>query len=215
MQRKRNTSTRASSHSKTEFIQEAHFQSAAVPEFSGVGSTALPVAAAAEALISAVLFGCLPASTLPRSSAPSSIARRSVCTSPMTCPVLHSWTLSRPVTFPSILPRTITSRALTSAFTCPLGPTVRQLLVVRLSFPSTTPSTNRSSLPVSSPLIFIPWLMHAAARDDVGSAPDSEGALAGTGLNELAELGAVGRLLGTTSDFASSFFHIGHLDIEN
>jgi hypothetical protein len=63
-------------------------------------------------------------------------------------------------------------------------------------------------------LIFIPWLMHAAARDDVGSAPDKEGALA-AGLNELAVLGAVGRLAGTTSGFASSFFHIGHLDIEN
>src|SRR5258708_5021714 len=143
------------------------------------------------------------------------MANRSVCTSPVTWPVLQSCTLSRPVTFPSILPRTITSRALTSAFTCPLGPTVRQLLVVRLSFPSTTPSTKRSSLPVSSPLIFIPWLMHAAAREDVGSAPDGVGALAGAGLNELAGVGAAGRLLGTTSGLASSFFHIGHLDSGN
>jgi hypothetical protein len=57
--------------------------------------------------------------------------------------------------------------------------------------------------------------MHAAARDDVGSAPDREAALLGAGLNELTGLGAVGRLLGTTSDFASSFFHIGHLDSGN
>src|SRR5213596_1466674 len=74
-------------HAKTQFIQKAHRQLAAVPGLKGVASATLPVAdavadvdadaVAAEALISAVWFGCLPASTLPRSSAPSSIDRRS------------------------------------------------------------------------------------------------------------------------------------------
>ncbi len=113
----------------------------------------------------------------------------------------------------------MTSRALTSAFTLPFGPMVRQLFVVRLSFPSTTPSTKRSSLPITSPLILIPWLMHAAARDEVGSAPDSEGALARTVLDEVAEFtgGATGgaALPEIPSGFESSFFHIRHLAIEN
>src|SRR5216683_4183629 len=103
------------------------------------------------------------------------------------------------MTFPSIFPRTITSRASTSAFTCPFGPTVRQLLVVRLSFPSTTPSTKRSSLPVTSPLILIPWLMHAAARDGVGSAPDAEGVLAVAVLDGVAEIAGAAGLLETPS----------------
>src|SRR5467141_4782924 len=181
MEREGNAATRPVPDSETQFMEKAHFQFAAVPELNGVVSAALLVAdaVAADALISGFLVACLPASTLPRKSAPSSIARRSVCTSPVTWPVLHSCTLSRPVTFPSIFPRTITSRASTSAFTCPFGPMVRQQFVVRLSFPSTTPSTNRSSLPVTSPLILIPWLMHAAACDEVGSAPDGEGVLAG------------------------------------
>jgi hypothetical protein len=107
------------------------------------------------------------------------------------------------------------SRATTSAFTLPFGPMVRQLFVVRLSFPSTTPSTNRSSLPVTSPLILIPWLMHAAARDEVGSAPDCEGVIAGTALDEVAEFAGGAGLPETPSGFESSFFHIRHLDIEN
>src|SRR5437660_7096926 len=214
-------------HAKAQFIQKAHRQLAAVPGLRDVDvvSATLPVAGAvadadvdavaADALISAVLFGCLPASTLPRSRAPSSIARRSVCTSPVTWPVLHSCTLSRPVTFPSIFPRTITSRASTSAFTCPFGPMVRQLFVVRLSFPSTTPSTKRSSLPMTSPLILIPWLMHAAARDGIGSATDTEGALVRAVLGEVAEFAGAAVLPEIPSGFGSSFFHIRHLDIEN
>src|SRR5229473_2028389 len=210
-----NAATRPIPHSETQFMQEAHCQSAADPEFREVVSADLPVAAAAEALTSGVLLAGLPASTLPRKSAPSSIARRSVCTSPVTWPVLQSCTLSRPVTFPSIFPRTITSRASTSAFTCPFGPMVRQQFVVRLSFPSTTPSTNRSSLPVTSPLILIPWLMHAAACDEVGSAPDGEGVLEVAGLGEVAVLAGVAGFPEIPSGFESSFFHIRHLDIEN
>src|SRR5438876_8358340 len=58
--------------------------------------------------------------------------------------------------FPSTLPRTIISRALRSAFTFPFGPTVKQQFEVRFSFPSTKPSTKRSSVPVTSPLTRIP-----------------------------------------------------------
>src|SRR6266704_1468616 len=206
---------RPARHSKAQFVQDAHCQLATVPEFNDVVSTDLDEAAAADALTSTGLFGCLPASTFPRNSAPSSMANRSVCTSPVTWPVLQSCTLSRPVTFPSIFPLTITSRALTSAFTCPFGPTVRQLFVVRLSFPSTMPSTKRSSLPVTSPLILIPWLMHAAARDEVGTAPDTEGMLEVVGLEEVAEIAGAAGLPETPSGFESSFFHICHLDIEN
>jgi len=86
---------------------------------------------------------------------------------------------------------------------------------VRLSFPSTTPSTKRSSLPVTSPLILIPWLMHAATRDEVGSAPETEGVLAVAVLEEVAEFAGVAELPETPSGFKSSFFHTGHLDIEN
>src|SRR5437762_3101865 len=97
--------------------------------------------------------------------------------------------------------------------TCPFGPTVRQLFVVRLSFPSTMPSTKRSSLPVTSPLIRIPWLIHAAARDE--GARELEGVLAVAGLDEVAEFTGIAELPVTPSGFASSFFHISHLDIEN
>src|SRR5216683_5644847 len=97
MERQGNATARPVPHSEAQFVQKTHFQfAAAVPEFNAVGvvSAALPVAAAvaADALISGVLLGCgcLPASTLPRNSAPSSIAKRSVSTSPVTCPVLHS-----------------------------------------------------------------------------------------------------------------------------
>src|SRR5258708_39284410 len=109
----------------------------------------------------------------------------------------------------------MTSRAITSAFTLPFGPMVKQLFVVRLSFPSTTPSTKRSSLPVTSPLILIPWLMHAAAGDKLGSPPDGEGVLAGGLLDEMAEISGGAGVPGTPSSFQSSFFHLIHLHIEN
>jgi hypothetical protein len=57
--------------------------------------------------------------------------------------------------------------------------------------------------------------MHAAARDEDGSAPDSEGALAGAVLDEVAEFAGGAALPEIPSGFESSFFHIGHLDIEN
>src|SRR5260370_11028502 len=214
MHRQRSAAARTASRTDAKFVQETHSQSAAVPEVKGADSEDLLVALAAEALISGTLFNGFPASTLPRSNAPSSMARRSVCTSPVTCPVLHSCTLSRPVTLPSIFPRTMTSRAFTSAFTFPFGPMVR-LPFVKLSFPSTIPSTKRSSLPVTSPLILIPWLMHAAARGEVGGAPENAGALAGALLDGNAGLEGTGLFPETPSGLESSFFHIIHLDIEN
>jgi len=57
--------------------------------------------------------------------------------------------------------------------------------------------------------------MHAAARDEVGSAPDSEGVVTLAVLLEVAELVGIAGLPETPSGFESSFFHIGHLDIEN
>src|SRR5258707_7215252 len=109
----------------------------------------------------------------------------------------------------------MTSRATTSAFTLPFGPMGRQLFVVSLSFPSTTPSRKRSSLPVTSPLILIPWLMHAAAGDELGSPPDSEGVLAGALLGELAEITGGAGVPENPSRFGTSFFHNQHLHIEN
>src|SRR5438093_3328683 len=108
----------------------------------------------------------------------------------------------------------MTSRATTSAFTFPFGPTVKQLFVVRLSFPSTMPSTKRSSLPVTSPLILIPWLMHAAARGEVGSAPEVEVVVEAV-LDSVAGLAETAEMPETSSGFESSFFLITHLDIEN
>jgi hypothetical protein len=57
--------------------------------------------------------------------------------------------------------------------------------------------------------------MHAAARDEVGRALEIEGVLAAAEFDEVAEFTGVAELLLTPSGFASSFFHIAHLDIEN
>jgi len=56
--------------------------------------------------------------------------------------------------------------------------------------------------------------MHAAARDEAGTAPDSEGLFAGGVLDGVTEF-AGARVAGDLSGFESSFFHIAHLDIEN
>src|SRR5216683_835192 len=100
-----------------------------------------------------------------------------------------------------------------SAFTFPFGPTVT-LPLPKSSFPSTVPSTNRSSLPVISPLILIPWAMHAEARGDTGSAEDNTepeaGPLLGLGCGTLAAEGTGAG--GTPCGFTSSFLHMRHLD---
>src|SRR5258706_2409293 len=106
-----------------------------------------------------------------------------------------------------------------SAFTFPFGPTVTVPLPIS-SFPSTVPSTNRSSFPVISPLILIPWAMHAAARSETGSEEDAaeeEGAtedvageLLGLGCGKLAAAGA--GACGAPCGFTSSFLHMRHLD---
>jgi hypothetical protein len=64
-------------------------------------------------------------------------------------------------------------------------------------------------------LILIPWLMHAAARDEAGTAPDGEGLFAGGVLDGVRDFAGAARLPETRSGFESSFFHIEHLDIEN
>src|SRR5450432_657347 len=111
-------------------------------------------------------------------------------------------------------PRTMTSRATTSALTIPLGPMVK-LPLARLSLPSTNPSTKRSSLPVTSPLIRIPWLMEAVAPDETGARTGVTcGGLAGALPNVGALTGELG-LSGVPCGFASSFFHMKHLDRQN
>jgi hypothetical protein len=64
-------------------------------------------------------------------------------------------------------------------------------------------------------LILIPWLIHAAAREEIGRALDTVGVLAVAGLDELTEIAGVAEFPDTASGFESSFFHISHLDIEN
>jgi hypothetical protein len=57
--------------------------------------------------------------------------------------------------------------------------------------------------------------MHAATRDELGGALEIAGVLAVAELDKVAEFTGVAELLETPSGFASSFFHIWHLDIEN
>src|SRR6266702_1618516 len=157
-----------------------------------------------------------PASTLPRSKAPSSIASRSVRTSPVTRPEFHNCTRSVPSIFPSSCPRTTTSRADTSAFTLPFGPMVT-LALPKSNLPSKAPSINRSSLPVISPLIRIPCVMHAVARGETGSVAEATVALTGTLAGALTVVGCELTVLGVGAwgaacGFASSFLHMRHLD---
>src|SRR6266403_3150416 len=95
-----------------------------------------------------------------------------------------------------------------SAFTFPFGPIVR-LPPIKSNFPSRFPSMNKSSFPVTSPLIFIPWLMHAVAREETGAFAaafelEFPAGAAPAGVVEISE---------TPCGFASSFFHTRHLDL--
>src|ERR1700688_4658834 len=98
-----------------------------------------------------------------------------------------------------------------SALISPLGPTVK-VLFPRLSLPSKWPSIKRSSLPVTSPVMRMPWLMQAAAFGETGSAElvsrwaleEVTGETMGTCAVEFS---------GTPWAFTSSFFHMmRHLD---
>src|SRR6266404_1698258 len=94
-----------------------------------------------------------------------------------------------------------------SAFTFPFGPIVR-LPPIKSNFPSRFPSMNKSSFPVTSPLIFIPWLMHAVAREETGAFAaafelEFPAGAAPAGVVEISV---------TPCGFASSFFHTRHLD---
>src|SRR6266404_373719 len=96
-----------------------------------------------------------------------------------------------------------------SAFTLPFGPTVTLPPLIS-SLPSSTPSTNKSSLPVTSPFIFIPWLMHAATREET----DVLAVVTGFAAFEFPAGAAPAEVVGTSETpcgFASSFFHTRHL----
>src|SRR5262249_16677394 len=108
----------------------------------------------------------------------------------------------------------MTSRAEISALTLPLGPIVQEALPTS-SLPSSVPSTNRSSLPVTSPLMRMPCEIQAAARGERGSGDPTAvtgGALLGVlGWGTAALGGITGS--GTPWDLGcSSFLHIRHLD---
>src|SRR5215470_1678870 len=95
-----------------------------------------------------------------------------------------------------------------SAFTFPFGPTVTLAPLIS-NFPSMLPSMNKSSLPVTSPLILIPWLMHAAALEETGrlaAVPPELEFPAGAAPEGAVEISV------TPCDFNSSFFHTRHLD---
>jgi hypothetical protein len=57
--------------------------------------------------------------------------------------------------------------------------------------------------------------MHAAARDEVANAPGTDDVLEVAGVGKVAEFTGVAEVLETRSGFASSFFHIRHLNTEN
>jgi hypothetical protein len=108
------------------------------------------------------------------------------------------------VNAPSARPRTISSRAAISAFTVAFGPTVN-VEFVKVIFPSTFPSTNKSSVPVTSPFILMPWLTQAGAFGDtvcvlIGLVP---------ALPELVEFVALGETSGDACGFPSSLRHMG------
>src|SRR5437879_12420979 len=108
----------------------------------------------------------------------------------------------------------MTSRAYTSAFTVPFGPIVR-LPFVKFSFPSTKPSTNKSSLPVTSPLIRIPWLIHAAERVETGSALEIGGVMEGVAAGAFDVTPWAATLSGAPCGFGSSFFRLTHREVQN
>src|SRR5262249_12728219 len=108
----------------------------------------------------------------------------------------------------------MTSRAEMSAFTLPLGPTVQEALP-RSSLPSSVPSTNRSSFPMISPLMRMPWVTHATARGETGKGEPTAGT--GAGLTVLdCGTAALGGITGSSApwDLGSSFLHIRHLKTE-
>src|SRR5208282_3008472 len=88
------------------------------------------------------------------------MAMRCVVTSPFTTADFRKSTRSEAFTLPSNLPWITTVFALTSALTFPFGPTVRLWLRSSI-FPSTLPSTYKSSEPDSSPLITTDFPMWA------------------------------------------------------
>src|ERR1700686_393157 len=105
----------------------------------------------AKALAAASLSAVLSISIEPLKYAPSSIIMRAVVRSPFTDPSFLISMRSLARRFPFTVPETTTSRAIISAVTLALAPTVsfRSSSVIS---PSTVPSISRSSLPEISPL---------------------------------------------------------------
>ncbi len=94
-------------------------------------------------------------STSPRRTAPSSMAMPRVYMSPVTLPVLQTWTRSRAFSVPIASPRTMTSRGSISALTRGLGPTVQCHRQCEF-FLRTRHTGRESSRPETSPLILMP-----------------------------------------------------------
>jgi hypothetical protein len=57
--------------------------------------------------------------------------------------------------------------------------------------------------------------MHAAAREEAGIELELRGVLAGVAAGAFEAAAGTGELSATPCGFASSFFHMKHLDIEN
>jgi hypothetical protein len=61
----------------------------------------------------------------------------------------------------------------------------------------------------------IPWLMHAAPRVETGSALELGGVLAGVAADAFEATAGAVAVSAAPCGFASSFFHMKHLDVEN
>src|SRR5208282_3759646 len=108
------------------------------------------------------------------------------------------------VNLPSARPRTTSSRAMMSALTVAFGPmvTVEFGMVI---LPSTSPSTKRSSVPVTSPLILMPWLTQAGIFPELGieeGAPDAD-------FPGIVEVRGLDDCSGDACGFPSSLRHMG------
>src|ERR1700732_1419101 len=95
-----------------------------------------------------------------------------------------------------------------SAFTSPLGPTVK-LPLLKFTLPSKWPSMKRSSVPVTSPLMRMPWLIQAEASQETGTL-----VLGGRGTLPIGgePVDISGPFSGTRGRFTYSVFHTRHLD---
>src|SRR6185436_1300884 len=96
-------------------------------------------------------------STLPLKNAPSASTTRGAATSPSSRPVGRISTFSCPCTLPTTRPPMRTLRATMSPCTLPSAPTVT--LLSSRTCPSSSPSTTRSLVPLTWPVILAPGAM--------------------------------------------------------